>query len=673
MKNKIQWSIILFTILYSCTPGIEDLENSNLDPSNDDPVGESIYDLIIPSNFNFETSSKALLDVEVQNLESIALPWTKVSVFTDHPDFGGRHLTSGFTDFNGRLLTEIQFPSYLDEVFVQVHTIGFANQKSVSITPHISVQFGGQTSRRNFQNSSKTNSDPIAISGNYYYMGTFNQGSSQGLPHYLEPEGDVLSQEFLDGVNASLPENKPVPTNNPQYLTTGNELDIIVNDRSDIWVTFVTEGAGYRNTLGYYVFDTNDPPATANEIDSIFVVLPNASFSYSGGELNAGDKVKLGTFDSGQTISWVLFQNAWNGTGVNVNATKFYSRNEFNTSESDPNQMQHTVQLADFGRQLLLNGFEDQTRSAGSDNDFNDLVFYVTANPWEAIEIGGIPVVTPDTDSDDDGISDESDDFPSDPLRAIRNTYIGTLAFEDLWPSRGDYDFNDLVIDYEVDHILNGNNLLVEIECDWTIKAAIAGYSNGFGVQLNELPTNAVASITGSHLTESIVTLNGNGTEANQQNTTMVVFDNIFSAVAASGSSYPHTSPVTTISNTVTMSNPISQSIVGFPPYNAFIFANGDREVEIHLSGHEPTNLANEQLFGTFADATNFETNYLYKTSNGLPWAIHISEPFDFPKEGIPIHDAYLNFAIWATSGGTSNTDWHLNIPGNRNESLIYD
>lgn len=136
MKNKIQWSIILFTILYSCTPGIEDLENSNLDPSNDDPVGESIYDLIIPSNFNFETNSKALLDVEVQNLESIALPWSKVSVFTDHPDFGGRHLTSGFTDLNGRLLTEIQFPSYLDEVFVQVHTIGFANQKSVSITPH---------------------------------------------------------------------------------------------------------------------------------------------------------------------------------------------------------------------------------------------------------------------------------------------------------------------------------------------------------------------------------------------------------------------------------------------------------------------------------------------------------------------------------------------------------
>lgn len=24
----------------------------------------------------------------------------------------------------------------------------------------------------------------------------------------------------------------------------------------------------------------------------------------------------------------------------------------------------------------------------------------------------------------------------------------GTLAFKDLWPSKGDYDFNDLVVDY---------------------------------------------------------------------------------------------------------------------------------------------------------------------------------------------------------------------------------
>jgi hypothetical protein len=35
----------------------------------------------------------------------------------------------------------------------------------------------------------------------------------------------------------------------------------------------------------------------------------------------------------------------------------------------------------------------------------------------------------------------------------------GTLAFEDLWPSTGDYDFNDLVVDYDFKIIKTIKNL----------------------------------------------------------------------------------------------------------------------------------------------------------------------------------------------------------------------
>mgnify|MGYP001428999426 FL=1 len=96
-------------------------------------------------------------------------------------------------------------------------------------------------------------------------------------PDYLEAQGENLSQEFLDVVNASLLEAKPIPIFNPRYLTAGNELDIFVVDPSEVWVIFITEGAGYKNGLGYYMFDTSSPPSNPNEIDSIFVVLPNAS------------------------------------------------------------------------------------------------------------------------------------------------------------------------------------------------------------------------------------------------------------------------------------------------------------------------------------------------------------------------------------------------------------
>ena len=47
-------------------------------------------------------------------------------------------------------------------------------------------------------------------------MGGFSDGTWGGVPHYLEDEGDNLSQEFLNDINASLP-NSRVPFNNPEY------------------------------------------------------------------------------------------------------------------------------------------------------------------------------------------------------------------------------------------------------------------------------------------------------------------------------------------------------------------------------------------------------------------------------------------------------------------------
>jgi len=674
MKNKLYLAIIAMLTIWSCTPDIEDFQDTDPDANNNNtnPDIELITDLNIPTNFNFETSRNVSFDIDVKNTKDEALSNVKVSFYTQNPDFDGKHISSAYTGSSGRLHTEIQIPTYVDSLFVRVHSLGFANQKTVAVNSYVSLEFGGVPGTRSSASNRVVNNDPIHISENYYYMGGFTYGSYNGLPDYLEEEGDELSQSVLNDVNASLPEDRPVPSSNPQYLTTGNELDVKILDRSDVWVTFVAEGAGYRNALGYYVFDTDNPPATASEIDSVFIVLPNTSFEGSSGQLRSGDKVKLGTFDPGKTISWVLFQNAYNSGGVNVNATKYYSRIDFNTSESNPDYRQHTVQLADLDNQLLLNGFEDLPRSTGqSDEDFNDLIFYVSANPWEAIETGGIPEVKEATDSDGDGVLDENDEFPNDPLRAARNTYRGSLGFEDLWPAQGDYDFNDLVIDYEIDHIVNGENMLVDIEADWTIKAVFATFANGFGVDFKNLPINSISNVTGLNHTENILTLNGNGTEANQDNATVIFFDNVFSVVT--GSSFPHTSPTTTLSSRISFSSPVSQSTTGYPPYNPFIFANGDRSKEIHLPGHTPTELANMQLFGTASDASALSNGYSYKTSNGLPWAIITTESFDFPIHGVPINEAYHNFAIWATSGGMLNTDWYKNLPGNRDSSKIYD
>jgi len=92
----------------------------------------------------------------------------------------------------------------------------------------------------------------------------------------------------------------------------------------------------------------------------------------------------------------------------------------------------------------------------------------------------------PYTDGDD--IHDEDDDYPGDPTRAFdtyhqSSTLFGTIANEDNWPSKGDYDFNDLVMDYNFNQILNADNLLVEIEGIIKLMAIGAGFHNGFSIQ----------------------------------------------------------------------------------------------------------------------------------------------------------------------------------------------
>ncbi|MGB0979668.1 MAG: LruC domain-containing protein, partial [Croceimicrobium sp.] len=642
-------------------------------------TGGDIKELTVPKSFDFSTAREIEASITVRGLKDQPLGGKRISFYKGDPDFGAELLGVGVTNPAGMLDMPLQVPAYTEDIYVVAHAAGFANKQVVSSSSNIQIDFGGTPQRDLVANKAAGTQSLTPISANYYYMGGFTTGSEKGLPNYLEANGDVISQAFLDDVNASLPENVSIPNSNPNYLTTGNELDVVLDETSDVWVTFVSEGADYKNTLGYYVFDTDNPPATANDIDSIFVVLPNTSVVGGRGQLVAGDKVKLGTFEGGQTISWVLFQKGWVGTGVDVNKTKFYSRIDFNTAESDVTKRQHTVQLLDLGRELLLNAFEDQTRSNnGSDNDFNDLVFYVTANPWENVNTGGIPPITPQDDCDNDGVSDESDDFPCDATRAIRNTFTGTLAYEDLWPAQGDYDFNDMVIDYEIDHILNGANLLVEVEADWTVRAVGAGFHNGFGWSFDGVNPNIISSVTGQDLSEGLITNASNGTESGQTDAVIIAFDDVFNVMPNPGTKFINTIPgettvaPQTVSNKVTFTSPQQQANIGLPPYNAFIFTNATRGNEVHLANKMPSDLADNSRFGTEADATDVNAGYTYKTANGLPWAIHISESFDYPIEYTPINEAYLNFSSWATSGGAVNLDWFTDAIGNRDQSKIY-
>ena len=288
-------------------------------------------------------------------------------------------------------------------------------------------------------------------------------------------------------------------------------------------------------------------------------------------------------------------------------------------------------------------------------------------------------------DLDADGVPNSIDAYPSDPKRAFDNYYpsktqFGTLSFEDLWPMAGDYDMNDLVIDYRYQTVTNAQNYVVDIKPQFYVRAAGAGYANGFGFQINGILPGQVASVTGCSSKNSIISTSSNGVENNQEKAVVIVFDNfnnvihrptgysgLYNTVPGSQTGYGDTLKVV-----IHLTAPLPLSSVGTPPYNPFMIKNKTRSVEIHLVDNPPTSLANTTLFGTGDDRSNPATGKYYKTASNLPWALNIPRKFDYMTEKIPVIRGYLHFPSWAESSGANFPDWYMNNTGYRAESNIY-
>ena len=663
--------IFILLISWSCREQLEIVDSA----SNPDALSQ----LVAPQGFNFESTNEVSINVSTRLPNDASWANIPVQIYVGNPEQGGKLLSSGITNGAGQFEVNLSLPSYLDSIYVSTKQIGLPNTLGFEISPILDITIGGSQDSPRAGKSGSDISYGVAKANGFTYMGTYN---SQGVPDYLIAN-DVFDELFLTDVNYTLPERAPVPTYHPEYLAVGNTTDIKVTEEADVWVTFVHEGAGWRNSLGYYTYDLNNPPQTEEDIAELNIIFPNVSLSGSGGGLVAGNKVFLGRFPANTGIGWFLVAQGWKGSSQTVTNSLYtiYSDSDFNP-ESNASDRQHNVLIRDSQRQLVLLGFEDVRRDWSScDQDFNDAIFYVTANPFDAINNDDMPESTnTGADTDEDGIADVSEDYPNDPNKAFDNFFPaqgthGTLAFEDLWPAKGDYDFNDLVVNYQFKAITNAQNQVTELQGQFVSRASGATYQNGFGFEL-PVAASSVASVSGSELTENIITLAGNGVESGQTNAVVMVYDNIYNRMQRPAGSFINTERNSTvvendtINITINFTTPIALADV--QAFNPFIIVNKVRGQEVHLMNYTPTDLADLSLLGTLGDVSNANEGKYYQTSNGLPFAIHIPESFEYPLEKQAINTAYLRFVEWATSGGNVFTDWYLNRSGYRNEENIY-
>jgi len=274
------------------------------------------------------------------------------------------------------------------------------------------------------------------------------------------------------------------------------------------------------------------------------------------------------------------------------------------------------------------------------------------SNAWvDNMFLSNPPAVT---DSDNDGIADELDDFPNDASRASRSflPVVGrqTVAFEDLWPSKGDYDFNDMIVNTKMTLVKNASNELVEAKVKVSLDAVGAGLASGLALRLVDIskqPFNSdfMASVSGDASLDPAVK---NG---------VIVFNK---PSELRSQFYDNTRPEfmatpDTAEFTITFKAGTNNTFLT----DFYIFRDGERGREVHLPGFAGTAAADVTL-----NDTEDDLNGSYKTSTGLPWAMELildGTNFEHPREKVDMIQAYPQFSRWAASGGESNLTWYLN------------
>jgi LruC domain-containing protein len=624
----------------------------------ENPNGKTIQDLNVPNGFVYKTVKNITLDLSAKDATGLSYKGLRFQVFTGYPDSTGSLIVSGAPDQQGRLVREVTIPIIIDSLYVSSNYAGIGG---------FMMPITGNTLQYSYQNT-----PPLQLKsdGNSFFPDVFSDFSTgkEGWTAYRD--NGTYACMLSSATNTPLDAGPDGP-GDPflwGFDTQGGARSFKAPDtyHGNIYGKYISYDYYLGNMLRTF------PMSTVAEIrltngSQVLSVLLDAVFPH---EVNGGWQtkyIKLDETDPG-------------GSGWRIgNMGTWTTGNGGNTLGRNPATTTQIQQILSNVTGVLIAPERQNGQYSGNGPEFIAIDNVSLVNSLSSITIytqGGN-----NNDQDGDGVPDDSDDYPEDPDRAFNNyapgeTSYGTLAFEDLWPGTGDYDFNDLVLDYRYNVVTNASNLAVEVKTEFVVQAIGAGMENGFGFMLDIQP-GSVASVTGSEYFDSYLSIGANGTENQQSDAVIIPTDNVSSFMGVQTSfmnteiGAPYITP-DTIRNVVLFASPVAPATLGEAPYNLFLITNKTRGNEIHLPGSVPTDLANTSLFGTGMDDSNPASGKYYQTANNLPWAIHLPVSFAYPIEQQEIVSAYLKFAPWAESGGSSFTDWYEDNSGYRNDALIY-
>lgn len=205
----------------------------------------------------------------------------------------------------------------------------------------------------------------------------------EGTPEYLCEDNAAIASILRDRLSAVFISRDNIMERKPEFFTGNPLTDVYLTKDTDLEVTFYGETAGYKNILGYYVYDSENPPASVEELTNMTIIFPNTSARGSGGWLRRGNKVCLTNLKAGSVVGFFILVDGWKGKITNGITTNFTTKN-LNT-ELPEEYRQTSLLLGVEDEDAMVLSFEDR-KLPGGDKDFDDAVFILQTSTPESVD-----------------------------------------------------------------------------------------------------------------------------------------------------------------------------------------------------------------------------------------------------------------------------------------------
>lgn len=243
----------------------------------------------------------------------------------------------------------------------------------------------------------------------------------------------------------------------------------------------------------------------------------------------------------------------------------------------------------------------------------------------------------------------------------------GTLLFEDMWPSKGDYDFNDVAASYKIQLYLTGKKkpkvvaMLISIRLN-----ALGGYHPyQLCLQIDNLNATGIDNV-------SSYDTGGDGSGTYKFETEGTDSKALFSfdwkdKKGSTAGKYYNTEKEYALTSAdldknqlafyAELSEELSLDEFTNSVFNFFIRKTDG--TEIHMTGYAPTDGFMEKYNEIVKSNTSLSSDEYYRTTDGFVWGLKIPANVHHAVEDIDFIQVYPLFKEWVTSGGVTHPEWY--------------